>query len=192
MDEFLWMTDELVKSLLPDEEEVTEVDNFARKLGTVLKSSLGGVTFSNSAWLGKISLPDENVSQVHFLRMVQEENFCGLSTEALNNFEAKRKGEPLPSQNDFFPNFRKDNILHNFGISKIISLTDKNRVVLEANGVGFELSVNDFRGLLLVSSFEEIDMLIGKNHLLKRSLLLIKAWCAYESHRFGINCKCDF
>ena len=41
--------------------------------------------------------------------------------------------------------------------------------------------------LILVRFYEEIDRLVGKNHLFKRSLLLIKAWCTYESRSYAKN-----
>ena len=31
----------------------------------------------------------------------------------------------------------------------------------------------------------QMDHLIGKDHLFKRSIILIKAWCFYESHILG-------
>lgn len=33
----------------------------------------------------------------------------------------------------------------------------------------------------------QVDRLIGKNHLFKRSIILIKAWCYYESRILGAH-----
>ena len=39
--------------------------------------------------------------------------------------------------------------------------------------------------LAAVAYFEAIDRLVGTNHLFKRSVILIKSWCAYEGERFS-------
>lgn len=35
----------------------------------------------------------------------------------------------------------------------------------------------------------QIDNLIGEDHLFKRSIILVKAWCFYESRLLGANCN---
>lgn len=37
------------------------------------------------------------------------------------------------------------------------------------------------------SSIIQVDRLIGKDHLFKRSIILIKAWCYYESRILGAH-----
>jgi hypothetical protein len=35
--------------------------------------------------------------------------------------------------------------------------------------------------------FMQVDRLVGKDHLFKRSIILIKAWCYYESRILGAH-----
>ncbi|KAE8733284.1 hypothetical protein F3Y22_tig00001349pilonHSYRG00026 [Hibiscus syriacus] len=44
-----------------------------------------------------------------------------------------------------------------------------------------DISFNQLGGLCTLCFLEEIDVLINQNHLFKRSIILIKAWCYYES-----------
>eukprot|EP01038_Epipyxis_sp_PR26KG_P004838 gene4838-6782_t len=49
------------------------------------------------------------------------------------------------------------------------------------NNVGVDITVNQIGALISLIFLEEVDRVIGCNHLFKRSLLLIKAWCMHDS-----------
>ncbi|KAF5751306.1 hypothetical protein HS088_TW02G00319 [Tripterygium wilfordii] len=50
-----------------------------------------------------------------------------------------------------------------------------------------DVSFNQLGGLRTLCFLEEVDCLIGKDHLFKRSIILIKAWCYYESRILGAH-----
>ncbi|XP_044462258.1 uncharacterized protein LOC123193376 isoform X3 [Mangifera indica] len=50
-----------------------------------------------------------------------------------------------------------------------------------------DISFNQMAGLSALCFLEQIDQLIGNNHLFKRSIILIKAWCYYESRILGAH-----
>eukprot|EP00258_Populus_trichocarpa_P023529 XP_024439548.1 uncharacterized protein LOC7465162 [Populus trichocarpa] len=50
-----------------------------------------------------------------------------------------------------------------------------------------DISFNQLGGLCTLCFLEEVDRLVGKNHLFKRSIILIKAWCYYESRILGAH-----
>lgn len=50
-----------------------------------------------------------------------------------------------------------------------------------------DISFNQLGGLCTLCFLEEVDHLIGQNHLFKRSIILIKAWCYYESRILGAH-----
>ncbi|RAL52028.1 hypothetical protein DM860_016526 [Cuscuta australis] len=50
-----------------------------------------------------------------------------------------------------------------------------------------DISFNQIGGLCSLCFLEKVDHLIGKDHLFKRSILLIKAWCFYESRILGAH-----
>lgn len=50
-----------------------------------------------------------------------------------------------------------------------------------------DISFNQLGGLCTLCFLEEVDQLIGKDHLFKRSIILIKAWCYYESRILGAH-----
>ncbi|CAK9140504.1 unnamed protein product [Ilex paraguariensis] len=50
-----------------------------------------------------------------------------------------------------------------------------------------DISFNQLGGLCTLCFLEEVDHLINKKHLFKRSIILIKAWCYYESRVLGAH-----
>ncbi|KAG5229613.1 nucleotidyltransferase [Salix suchowensis] len=50
-----------------------------------------------------------------------------------------------------------------------------------------DISFDQLGGLCTLCFLEEVDQLIGQNHLFKRSIILIKAWCYYESRILGAH-----
>ncbi|KAK9153416.1 hypothetical protein Sjap_000896 [Stephania japonica] len=50
-----------------------------------------------------------------------------------------------------------------------------------------DISFNQLGGLCTLCFLEQVDRLIGKNHLFKYSIILIKAWCYYESRILGAH-----
>ncbi|KAH9624392.1 hypothetical protein KSS87_017947 [Heliosperma pusillum] len=50
-----------------------------------------------------------------------------------------------------------------------------------------DISFNQLGGLCTLCFLEEVDNLISQNHLFKRSIILIKAWCYYESRILGAH-----
>ncbi|XP_072975133.1 uncharacterized protein, partial [Typha angustifolia] len=50
-----------------------------------------------------------------------------------------------------------------------------------------DISFNQIGGLCTLCFLELVDHQIGKDHLFKRSILLIKAWCYYESRILGAH-----
>ncbi|XP_071701215.1 uncharacterized protein [Rutidosis leptorrhynchoides] len=50
-----------------------------------------------------------------------------------------------------------------------------------------DISINQINGLSTLCFLEQVDCVIEKDHLFKRSIILIKAWCYYESRTLGAH-----
>ncbi|CAA3016173.1 Hypothetical predicted protein [Olea europaea subsp. europaea] len=50
-----------------------------------------------------------------------------------------------------------------------------------------DISINQLGGLSTLCFLEQVDRFVGKKHLFKRSILLVKAWCYYESRILGAH-----
>ncbi|XP_027365847.1 uncharacterized protein LOC113872458 isoform X2 [Abrus precatorius] len=53
--------------------------------------------------------------------------------------------------------------------------------------IAVDISFNQMAGLYALRFLEQVDQLVGKNHIFKRSIILIKAWCYYESRILGAH-----
>lgn len=53
------------------------------------------------------------------------------------------------------------------------------------DGYEIDISLNMAGGISTLAFLERIDIVIGKDHLFKRSVVLIKTWCYYESRLMG-------
>ncbi|KAG1670779.1 hypothetical protein FOA52_014007 [Chlamydomonas sp. UWO 241] len=50
-----------------------------------------------------------------------------------------------------------------------------------------DVSFNQLGGLCTLAFLESVDRLVGRGHLFKRSIILVKAWCYYESRLLGAH-----
>lgn len=62
---------------------------------------------------------------------------------------------------------------------KVVKCTVKN--------IAVDISFNQLAGLCTLCFLEQVDQLIGRDHLFKRSIILIKAWCYYEGRILGAH-----
>nr|AAM76764.1 hypothetical protein [Arabidopsis thaliana] len=53
--------------------------------------------------------------------------------------------------------------------------------------VAFDISFNQLAGLGALCFLEQVDKAFGRDHLFKKSIILVKAWCFYESRILGAN-----
>ncbi|ESR49132.1 hypothetical protein CICLE_v10031278mg [Citrus x clementina] len=60
-------------------------------------------------------------------------------------------------------------------------------VKCSVQNIPVDISFNQMAGLSALCFLEKVDQLIGKDHLFKRSVILIKAWCYYESRILGAH-----
>lgn len=60
-------------------------------------------------------------------------------------------------------------------------------VKCSVQNIPVDISFNQMAGLSALCLLEKVDQLIGKDHILKRSIILIKAWCYYESRILGAH-----
>ncbi|VVA18521.1 PREDICTED: PAP/OAS1 substrate-binding domain [Prunus dulcis] len=58
-------------------------------------------------------------------------------------------------------------------------------VKFTVNNIAADISFNQMAGLCTLCFLEQVDQQIGKDHLFKKSIILIKAWCYYESRILG-------
>ncbi|CAH2058611.1 unnamed protein product, partial [Thlaspi arvense] len=80
------------------------------------------------------------------------------------------------------------------GVSSDFSVTNVQYIpaqvkIIKCNvrNISVDISFNQMAGLSALCFLEHVDHIFGRDHLFKRSIVLIKAWCYYESRILGAN-----
>ncbi|KAG8095935.1 hypothetical protein GUJ93_ZPchr0013g37821 [Zizania palustris] len=81
--------------------------------------------------------------------------------------------------------WRYDGVIHDKETTKCICVVKIIKCLVD--NIVVDISFNQVGGLCTLCFLDEVDILIRKNHLFKRSIILIKAWCFYESRILGAH-----
>nr|KJB09662.1 hypothetical protein B456_001G155400 [Gossypium raimondii] len=117
----------------------------------------------------KTYLPDGDIDLTAFSKnQILKDTWAHQVRDMLENEEKNENAE-----------FRVKEVQYIQAEVKIIKCLVENIVV--------DISFNQLGGLCTLCFLEEVDLLINQNHLFKRSIILIKAWCYYESRILGAH-----
>ncbi|XVF22392.1 hypothetical protein REPUB_Repub12eG0168400 [Reevesia pubescens] len=117
----------------------------------------------------KTYLPDGDIDLTAFCKNQNlKDSWAHQVRDMLENEEKKENAE-----------FRVKEVQYIQAEVKLIKCLVENIVV--------DISFNQLGGLCTLCFLEEVDLLINQNHMFKRSIILIKAWCYYESRILGAH-----
>ncbi|KAL1539507.1 nucleotidyltransferase [Salvia divinorum] len=117
----------------------------------------------------KTYLPDGDIDLTAFSHdLTLKETWANQVRDMLENEEKNKNAE-----------FHVKEVQYIQAEVKIIKCLVENIVV--------DISFNQVGGLCTLCFLDEVDSLINQNHLFKRSIILIKAWCYYESRILGAH-----
>ncbi|KAG7574377.1 polymerase nucleotidyl transferase domain [Arabidopsis suecica] len=135
-------------------------------LQTLMWERLGIEVFLFGSVPLKTYLPDGDIDLTVLTPYGMEEN-CA---KALRNILEAERGES---------DFQVTDVQYIHAQVKVIKCTIRN--------VALDISFNQMAGLSALCFLEKVDRAFGRDHLFKRSIILIKAWCFYESRILGAN-----
>ncbi|KAH9607877.1 hypothetical protein KSS87_013267 [Heliosperma pusillum] len=161
-------TQDIIRQVQPtvvSEERRRDVLDYVQRL---LKGYLGCEVFPFGSVPLKTYLPDGDIDLTAFCGFNFEEAFA---SEVYSVLEAEDRNPAAK--------FVVKDVQYIRAEVKLVKCLVQNIVV--------DISFNQIGGLCALTFLEEIDRLIGKDHLFKRSIILIKAWCYYESRILGAH-----
>ncbi|KAG5224438.1 Melibiase family protein [Salix suchowensis] len=85
----------------------------------------------------------------------------------------------LLQREELDPEFQVNDVQYIHAQVKLVKCSVKN--------ISIDISFNQMTGPSALCFLEQVDQLIGQDHLFKRSSILIKAWCFYESRILGAH-----
>ncbi|XP_062198371.1 uncharacterized protein LOC133901096 isoform X2 [Phragmites australis] len=116
----------------------------------------------------KTYLPDGDIDLTAFGPASSDENLANEIRGILESEEKRKDAE-----------FEVKDVQYINAEVKLVKCLVQNIVV--------DISFNQIGGLCTLSFLEKVDQIFGKNHLFKRSIILIKDWCYYESRILGAH-----
>lgn len=161
--------DELVAALIPTESNVQERQEVVDYARDIVSKSLGAQLFSVGSFLSRTFLPEADVDLSAFMCPGQDEGWFVRVNEAFcmcsmyEGIDTKR----ITVRNVSFVNAEV----------KIV----KGMI----NNIEVDISSNQICALYAQGLVDLIDSFVKQSHLFKRSILLIKAWCKFESVRYS-------
>ncbi|PON79022.1 PAP/25A-associated [Parasponia andersonii] len=139
-----------------------EISNYVRKL---IKGYFGTEVLSFGSVPLKTYLPDGDIDLTAFSYQNLVED---LAKEVCTILKCDEDSE-----------FQVKGVQYIHAQVKIVKCTVKN--------IAVDISFNQVAGLCTLCFMEQVDQLIGKDHLFKCSVILTKAWCYYESRILGAH-----
>ncbi|MCE5165767.1 hypothetical protein HAX54_012185 [Datura stramonium] len=154
-----------VHPTLDTEEKRKDVIDYVQRL---IRCSLGCEVFPYGSVPLKTYLPDGDIDLTVFGSAIIEDTLARDVLAVLQEEELKENAEYDVKD----PQFIDAEV-------KLVKCIVQNTVI--------DISINQLGGLCTLCFLEQVDRLVGKNHLFKRSIILIKAWCYYESRLLGAH-----
>ncbi|XP_057869040.2 uncharacterized protein LOC131076031 [Cryptomeria japonica] len=155
-----------VHPTLKSEQRRNEVIDYVQRL---IQGRIGCKVFPFGSVPLKTYLPDGDVDLTTFSSILNIED------KWANDVRAVLEGEETSKAAEF----RVREVHYIKAEVKLVKCLVENIVV--------DISFNQLGGLSTLCFLEKVDRLIGKDHLFKRSIILVKAWCYYESRLLGAH-----
>ncbi|KAK9682684.1 hypothetical protein RND81_10G089100 [Saponaria officinalis] len=165
-----WLVgDETIKQILSVIQPTMDSENRRKEIIEFLQQLIGGALGIKVFVCGSVPLKtylphgDVDLTAVSNFGSSQElaADICGLL-----EYE-KQNGAALP-------------------VRDVFSVPAQVRVVkCTVGNIAVDISFNQTAGLCALYFLDQVDQFVGKDHLFKLSIILIKAWCYYESRLLG-------
>jgi hypothetical protein len=160
-------SDRLISTIQPSYDSTESRHTVFLYVRDLIAKTLGTQVFPIGSFVSRTFLPDGDIDATVFIPKLVDDSWFVKLNEALclAAFQGANN-EGITVSNVSFINAE---------IKMIRSII---------NGVIVDISTNQLSSCFMDNLIERLDEFIGRNHLFKRSVLLLKAWLSYESPRF--------
>lgn len=174
--ELIRQVDRMISALSPTFEELKARHEIFMYLRGLVSDTLGVQLFPIGSLISHTFLPDGDMDATAFVPKLSDDSWYVKLNEALC-LSAFHGPSSASSSSGVSP--------HNMSVSNVSFVSSEVKMIRSMiNGVSVDISTNQLSSLHHEVLIERVDEFVGKNHLFKRALLLLKAWFQYESPRF--------
>ncbi len=175
--------DEIIQCLEPQVQQIKYRNRIKDFMNTLVKKVIGVPLYETGFFGLKCFLPDDIIRLNIYLNKVNEPNWCTNVSEKLCRLTEGTNDDNIDSSEDVLDSDCEfDEGLVNV-ISNISLTSEKGefKSLSTIDGINVELVANDRSDICFMAFLEEMDKLVGKNHLFKKSLIMIRGWWIYET-----------
>lgn len=162
--------DELICGLLPTNDCINQRLIVLSYIKDVVTRSLGALVFPIGSFVSRSFLPSGDIDITAFLSPGQDDSWFVKVNESLC----------ICSMRDGVAQTGNNRII----VRNVTFVNAEVKVVKGiVNNIEVDISANQISALYAQGLIDSIDIFVGQNHLFKRSIIIVKAWCKYESIR---------
>eukprot|EP00475_Leptophrys_vorax_P009862 TRINITY_DN1654_c0_g2_i2.p1 TRINITY_DN1654_c0_g2~~TRINITY_DN1654_c0_g2_i2.p1 ORF type:complete len:966 (-),score=231.44 TRINITY_DN1654_c0_g2_i2:1623-4520(-) len=176
----------IISFLQPSAESEAYRSSIIRYVDSVVKRNLGAKIFSQGSFASKTYLPDSDMNVAAFFTHNHQRTWIQRVIKSL-----LREDMPKSSSNSSLTSLNKEDLsapVENFVVrsATFIKTSHLGQIIkAQVEDLSLEISANQTHCLSAVALVEEVDRLVGRDHLFKRTIILTKAWAAYEARILG-------
>lgn len=187
------VVEDLVQMLQPHDEQFQHRGSIRGFIGRHVRRALGAKVFETGLHSLRCFLPDDGMKISVVLwrghpshwHVNLSERLCRLADGIVDPPDEVRDDEFMYGEyNELGQPLFRDHVISNVSAS---NTNGEHRFFSIIDAVPVEIGCDPRSDLCLLALFEEIAGLVDKEHLFKRSLLLIRAWWVYETSAY-IGC----
>lgn len=185
--------DEIVQVLVPSEASIQARHRVFRYVRDLVSNTLGVQLFPIGSLVSQTYLPDGDIDASAFICKNDDDSWFVRVNEALcmSSFGSSGAGAHPGSKHSSFDTIpdppdmpdissaEEDISISNVGFVN----GDVKKIKIMINNIAVDISMNQIGSLYAQYLIETVDKFVGKAHLFKKSMLLVEAWCRYESPR---------
>lgn len=184
--------DNILKLIGPTEEQIQHRASIVGMLKRQIRLAIGATAFEIGLPVSRCLLPDDPIKLTVVISKAAMPTWHMAVCEQLASFAEKAN---MFGGSNYVP-MDEDEILdpyftdcHSYGSHMLGNVTHSKQnlihsVQLVVDSIPVEIAANTRTELCMLSFFEEVSALVGKDQLFKRAFLLIRAWWAYETPSF--------
>jgi hypothetical protein len=177
----------IISYLQPSPESESYRSSIIRFVDSVVKRNLGAKIFSQGSFASKTYLPDSDMNVAAFFTHNHQRTWIQRVIKSL-----LKEDMPKSSSSSSLNSLNKEDLsappVENFNVRSATFIKTGHLgqlIKAQIEDLSLEISANQTHCLSAVALIEEVDRLVGRDHLFKRTNILAKAWAAYEARILG-------
>jgi hypothetical protein len=160
--------EDLIKFVMPTSASEQRYSDALAFIENIIKKAIGAEVYAHGSYALKTYLPDADLDVSAFF------------SKALNTSWVQRVVNALCQEANVAATDPR------FAVRSVTFVNADTRVVkCQIGRISIDISGNQVGALATLGLFEEIDRLVGRDHLFKRTVLLVKTWAENEARIVG-------